>query len=70
MSRMKTISWMLLVIIVIGIVAILTRTPVRSDGGSAAEAASAVTDTLEMTDTIPDDSAETEQAGEPQNSSQ
>lgn len=69
MSRIKTISWMLLVIIVIGVVAIFTRTPVRSSGGSGAETA-AVTDTPATSDTTAGDSAETEVAEEPQNSSQ
>lgn len=54
--RVKTISWMLLVIIVIGIVAILTRTPVRSDVRSAGEAPAAV-DTSPATDTTPADTA-------------
>ena len=61
---------MLLVIIVIGIVAILTRTPVRSGGGSPDGAVSATTDTPTMADSISDDSAEAGETREPQNSSQ
>ncbi len=66
MSRMKTISWMLLVIIVIGIVAILTRTPVRSDARSPADAP-AVTDTSPATDTAATDTtpADTSSAADP-----
>ena len=63
MSRMKTIGWMLLVIIVIGIVAILTRTPVRA--GADAEAVPAAADTSPPADTGSTDSAGPGGAGDP-----
>lgn len=71
MSRIKTISWMLLVIIVIGIVAILTRAPVHSDAGHADEAieAPAAADTSPA-DTTPGDGTADEVPGDAQNSSQ
>lgn len=65
------IGWMLLVIIVIGIVAILTRTSVRSDTGQADEAieAPAAADTSPA-DTAPEDGNAGEVPGDAQNSNQ
>lgn len=70
MNRWKTVGWMLLVIILIGVVAILTRTPVGADARSEREGIEAPAPDTSADDTVSTDSAAENAARSGQNSSQ